>query len=75
MTARTFHRRLVAATGTTPLKWLLNQRLARAQSLLESTNLPIERSGLGTGNNLRRHFAAQIGVSPTAYRRSFTRRG
>jgi AraC family transcriptional regulator, transcriptional activator FtrA len=75
MTPRTFHRRLVAATGTTPMKWLLNQRLARAQTLLETTDLPIdrisERSGLGSGNNLRRHFALHLGLPPTEYRRAF----
>ncbi|CAL9581686.1 HTH-type transcriptional activator RhaS [Streptomyces sp. enrichment culture] len=77
MSLRTFHRRLRAATGTTPLQWLLNQRLGRAQSLLESTDLPIEKvaelSGLGTANNLRHHFLKQVGVSPGAYRRAFPR--
>ncbi|MFP8961816.1 GlxA family transcriptional regulator [Streptomyces nanhaiensis] len=77
MSTRTLHRRLRAATGTTPLQWLLNQRLARAQSLLESTDLPIERigelSGLGTANNLRHHFLRQVGVSPGEYRRAFPR--
>ncbi|MFC8828642.1 GlxA family transcriptional regulator [Streptomyces sp. NPDC057137] len=74
---RTFYRRLQAATGTTPLQWLLNQRLRRAQGLLESTDLPIARigelSGLGTANNLRHHFLKQIGVSPSDYRRAFPR--
>ncbi|MFF5212861.1 GlxA family transcriptional regulator [Streptosporangium sp. NPDC000396] len=77
MSPRTFYRRLQAATGTTPLQWLLNQRLGRAQSLLESTDLPIEKvgelSGLGTANNLRHHFLKQIGVSPGDYRRAFPR--
>ncbi|MFI6642395.1 helix-turn-helix domain-containing protein [Streptomyces sp. NPDC050504] len=72
---RTFHRRLQEATGTTPLKWLLQQRIALAQSLLESTDLPVEqvgaRSGLGTAANLRRHFTRSVGVSPTDYRRTF----
>ncbi|MFI9236639.1 GlxA family transcriptional regulator [Streptomyces sp. NPDC053079] len=72
---RTLHRRLHAATGATPLQWLLTQRLARAQSLLESTALSVERiselSGLGTGANLRRHFALHFGVTPTDYRRAF----
>ncbi|WP_282697083.1 helix-turn-helix domain-containing protein [Streptomyces sp. CC208A] len=75
MSPRTFFRRLQSATGTTPLQWLLNQRLARAQSLLESTDLPIEKiseySGLGTSTNLRRHFNIHIGVSPSDYRRAF----
>ncbi|MFE6778096.1 GlxA family transcriptional regulator [Streptomyces sp. NPDC057702] len=72
---RTFFRQLQAATGTTPLKWLLNQRLARAQTLLETTTLPIEqvaeRSGLGSAANLRRHFGLHVGVPPREYRRAF----
>ncbi|MFF8810947.1 helix-turn-helix domain-containing protein [Streptomyces pactum] len=75
MSPRTFYRRLRAATGATPLQWLLEQRLQRARTLLESTDLPIERiaerSGLGTANNLRHHFVRQLGVSPGAYRRAF----
>ncbi|MGW3504792.1 GlxA family transcriptional regulator [Streptomyces globisporus] len=75
MSSRTLYRRLQAATGVTPLQWLLNQRLRRAQGLLESTDLPISRigelSGLGTANNLRHHFLKQIGVSPSDYRRAF----
>ncbi|MGA4802177.1 helix-turn-helix domain-containing protein [Streptomyces lavendulocolor] len=75
MSPRTFHRRLHESTGTTPLQWLLQQRIARAQTLLESTDLPVERigagSGLGTAANLRRHFTRTVGVSPTDYRRAF----
>ncbi|MFK4691514.1 helix-turn-helix domain-containing protein [Streptomyces pristinaespiralis] len=75
MSPRTFHRRLQAATGTTPLRWLLTQRLALAQSLLETTELPVElvgeRCGLGSAANLRHHFARTLGVSPSDYRRAF----
>ncbi|MBO8188901.1 helix-turn-helix domain-containing protein [Streptomyces sp. DW4-2] len=75
MSPRTFYRRLQEATGSTPLQWLLTQRLGRAQDLLESTNLSIEKigelSGLGTANNLRHHFLNHIGVSPSEYRRAF----
>lgn len=75
MSPRTFYRRLQEATGTTPLQWLLNQRLGRAQSLLEATDLPIDKigelSGLGTANNLRHHFVKRVGVSPNEYRRAF----
>jgi transcriptional regulator GlxA family with amidase domain len=77
MSPRTLYRRLHAATGTTPLQWLLDQRLGRARTLLESTDLPLERvgelSGLGTANNLRHHFLKQLGVSPSDYRRAFPR--
>jgi AraC family transcriptional activator FtrA len=75
MSPRTFVRRFHAATGTTPLRWLLGQRLMRAQALLERTDLPIdqvgERSGLGSAANLRRHFGLNVGVTPTDYRRAF----
>ncbi|MDQ3787507.1 MAG: helix-turn-helix domain-containing protein [Actinomycetota bacterium] len=77
MSRRTFYRRLQDTTGTTPLRWLLNERLAQAQSLLEATGLPVERiaglCGFGTANNLRHHFLKQVGVSPSDYRRAFPR--
>jgi AraC-like DNA-binding protein len=66
-----------AEAGLLDGQWLLNQRLGQAQSLLESTDLPVERiaklSGLGTANNLRHHFLKQIGISPSDYRRAFPR--
>ncbi|MFS8103679.1 helix-turn-helix domain-containing protein [Lentzea alba] len=72
MSPRTFYRKLHASTGTTPLQWLLNERVARAQALLESTDLSVERiaglSGIGTANNLRHHFLKQVGMSPSDYR-------
>ncbi|GLZ09456.1 AraC family transcriptional regulator [Actinomadura sp. NBRC 104412] len=77
MSPRTFVRRFHSATGTTPLQWLLTQRLNRARALLESTRLPIDevsrRSGLGTAANLRRHFRQSVGVTPTDYRTAFLR--
>ncbi|MET9292565.1 helix-turn-helix domain-containing protein [Streptomyces sp. NPDC003077] len=75
MSPRTFHRRLLETTGTTPLRWLLHQRLTRVRDLLESTTLPVERvaelGGFGTSNNLRHHFVRHVGVSPVEYRRAF----
>ncbi|WP_128977312.1 GlxA family transcriptional regulator [Streptomyces roseicoloratus] len=75
MSPRTFHRRVREAHGTTPLQWLLGERVARARTLLESTDLPVERvageSGLGSAANLRRHFTRALGVSPGGYRRAF----
>jgi AraC family transcriptional activator FtrA len=72
---RTFARRFRAVTGTTPLQWLLLQRVAHARRLLESGDLPIERiadaSGLGSAANLRAHFQRVVGTTPTAYRRTF----
>lgn len=75
VSARTLVRRFHAATGTTPLRWLHAQRLARARHLLETTDLPIERisrmCGMGTAGNLRHHFVRSVGVTPADYRRTF----
>ena len=75
MSPRTFARRFVASHGTTPLQWLLRQRVLHAQRLLESTDEPIERvataCGFGTAAGLRAHFQRQTGTTPTAYRRTF----
>jgi AraC family transcriptional regulator, transcriptional activator FtrA len=75
---RTLTRQFRAATGTTPLQWLLTQRVQRAQELLETTELSVEqvaaRTGLGTAATLRRHFHRTVGVPPDAYRRSFHER-
>ncbi|HQH06722.1 MAG TPA: helix-turn-helix domain-containing protein, partial [Phycicoccus sp.] len=72
LSARTFARRFVAETGTTPHQWLTEQRVVRARELLESSDLGIEqvatRSGFGSAALLRHHFQQGTGVSPTAYR-------
>jgi transcriptional regulator GlxA family with amidase domain len=73
---RTFARRFRGETGTTPLQWLLNQRVQEARRLLEETDLPIDaiawQAGFGTAASLREHFRRATATTPTAYRRSFT---
>ncbi len=75
MSVRTFTRRFRSETGVSPRQWLLQQRVAHAQLLLESTDLGVEavarRSGLGSATALRQHLQATIGVAPTTYRRTF----
>jgi transcriptional regulator GlxA family with amidase domain len=72
---RTFARRFRTETGTTPLQWLLVQRVLEARRLLEETDLPIEaiawRAGFGTAASLRDHFRRATATTPTAYRRAF----
>ena len=72
---RTFARRFVAETGTTPLKWLHGQRVLEARRLLEHTDLPVEevaaRSGFGSAPSLREHFRRATSTTPSAYRRAF----
>ena len=75
MSRRTFTRRFREATGTTVVKWLASERIARAQQLLETTDMPIEQvaaeAGFGTALSLRQHFAGQVRTSPSSYRRAF----
>ncbi|MBD8890318.1 transcriptional regulator FtrA [Roseibium litorale] len=75
MSTRTFLRRFEAATGTTPARWLLSERLHRAKDLLESTHTGIGEiaslCGFGSATNLRHHFRKMVGITPTAYRSSF----
>lgn len=63
-------------TGTTPMKWLTTQRVERAKQLLATSSLGLdqiaEATGLGSPANLRHHFTGLVGVSPAAYRQSFT---
>lgn len=75
MSDRTFARRFVAETGTTPAKWLIMQRVLHARQLLEDTQLPVEKvaeeSGFGSAALLRHHFNKMVGVPPKNYRRTF----
>ncbi|MFP3964765.1 helix-turn-helix domain-containing protein [Actinomadura fulvescens] len=78
VSVRTLTRRFRAQAGTTPLQWLLRARIHRAQQLLESTDLPVERvaaeAGFGSPVTLRAHFARMVGASPLAYRHAFRTR-
>lgn len=75
MSQRTFARHFQEATGTTPHRWLLQQRIIHAQRLLENTDEPIERiaslCGFSSGAMLRIHFQHLVQTSPQAYRRAF----
>jgi transcriptional regulator GlxA family with amidase domain len=78
MSPRTFARRFRSSTATTPYQWLLRQRVARAQRLLETSDASIDLvasdSGFGTAANLRKHFQRAVRTSPQSYRRSFRQR-
>lgn len=80
MSSRHLGRHFRAATGTTPLQWLLTQRIRRAQELLETTDDSVDTvaaaTGMGTATTLRRHFNRAVGLPPHTYRRTFrTRNG
>ncbi|HTN23626.1 MAG TPA: helix-turn-helix domain-containing protein [Solirubrobacteraceae bacterium] len=75
MSERTFARRFQAETGTTPLQWLLRQRVLAARELLETSTASIDdvaaRCGFGTAVSLRAHFRRFVATTPTDYRRAF----
>lgn len=75
MGRRTLTRRFRQVTGVTVGVWLLNQRLALAQRLLETSGKAIalvaEESGFGSEAALRVHFNKAFLISPARYRREF----
>jgi len=75
MSRRTFTRRFHQLTGSTVGQWLLGERLAFAQRLLESTDQPIDTiaalAGFGSAVSLRHHFRRAFAVSPTNWRQTF----
>ncbi|WP_431683191.1 helix-turn-helix domain-containing protein [Kitasatospora sp. KL5] len=78
MSSRHLGRHFKSVTGTTPLQWLLAQRIRYAQELLETTDDSIDTiaaaTGMGTATTLRRHFSRTVGVPPDTYRRTFRTR-
>lgn len=76
MSQRTFLRRFQDATGTTPARWLLHERLLRAKDYLESSRLSIEsiaeQTGFSQAATLRHHFRQHFALSPAQYRKQFT---
>lgn len=72
---RTLTRHFRAATGTSPGRWLLDQRIAAALPLLEAGELPVEHVGDAVGlpspAAFRRHFRRAMGVPPSVWQRSF----
>jgi len=75
LSRRSFIRRFREATGTTPARWVLDQRLDKARELLETTSWGIDRvaahCGFGSEVTLRQNFQARFAVSPGRYRRRF----
>ncbi|MYR05482.1 helix-turn-helix domain-containing protein [Gordonia sp. SID5947] len=75
MSKRSFIRQFRNATGTTPARWVLRQRLERARTLLETTDwdlrLVAHSSGFNSEVTFRQNFTAQYAVTPSSYRRQF----
>ena len=76
MSQRTFIRRFHDSTGMGPGEWVIAARLEVARFLLESTVADLDEvsqsSGFGNPAALRHHFRRRVGLTPTAYRASFS---
>lgn len=77
MSKRTFERRFMEATGEWPGQWLINERLEAAKEILAQTNQPMEKIaeavGFGSSHALRHHFRRLVRLSPSDYRRQFSK--
>ncbi len=75
VSTRTLNRRFREQTGTTPLQWLNQSRIRRAQYLLETTEHSVEQIalqvGFGSPTAFRDRFKRLVGTSPQGYRRAF----
>lgn len=75
LSERSLIRHFQQATGMSPLNWLIGERVERTRELLETTSLDLDAIATAAGfqaqETLRHHFRSRIGVSPSAYRRSF----
>jgi AraC family transcriptional regulator, transcriptional activator FtrA len=75
LSTRQLARRMQSELRAGPLAWLHQQRIARAQELLERTDATVDQvaasCGMGTAATLRRHFHRAVGVTPTTYRATF----
>ncbi|MCA2226125.1 transcriptional regulator FtrA [Nonomuraea aurantiaca] len=77
MSQRSFVRHFNRRTGTSPLRWVIAQRIAASLPLLESATAPVEEVGAAVGFEspvtFRHHFSRSMRTSPSAYRKAFGR--
>ena len=75
MSDRSFLRHFTARTGTSPMRWVIAQRIAASLPLLETATAPVEEVAAAVGFEsavtFRHHFARCMRTSPSAYRRTF----
>ena len=75
---RTFLRRFQAAAGLRPTEYLQHLRVGKARDLLERSDLPMDEIAWQVGYSdpgaFRKTFQRLMGLSPSDYRRRFTRR-
>ena len=77
MSKRSFLRAFQLATGSSPIAWLIEQRVQRAAQLLRRTSRPVTdiafEVGFNDSNYFTRQFTKRTGLSPTRYRTTHQR--
>ncbi len=75
MSERNFRRRFEAELGMPVGRYLARTRVTKAQSLLETTSLPVasiaKRCGFSSSEAMRYAFSSELDVTPSAYRARF----
>ncbi|WP_425547640.1 helix-turn-helix domain-containing protein [Actinokineospora diospyrosa] len=78
LSPRTYLRRFKQTTGTSPIRWLITQRVQASLALLETGTHPIPAIAAAVGFEspvtYRHHFTRAMRTSPSAYRRAFQER-
>ncbi|PYC80579.1 AraC family transcriptional regulator [Streptomyces tateyamensis] len=78
MSERSYLRHFTARNGTSPMRWVVHQRIAASLPLLEALDGTVEEIAAAVGfesaATFRHHFTRTMRTSPTAYRRTFANR-
>lgn len=76
MSPRSFQRKFTTLTGMPVGRWIIQERLMQARTLLETSEASIDdiahTVGVPNTETLRYHFRNQFGVSPGQYRKRFS---
>jgi AraC family transcriptional activator FtrA len=77
MSERSYLRHFTARNGTSPMRWIITQRIAASLPLLEAPDGTVDdiaaAVGFESAATFRHHFGRTMHTSPTAYRRTFGR--
>jgi AraC family transcriptional activator FtrA len=75
MSRRSYLRHFARCSGTSPIRWLISQRIQASLPLLEKGDAAVEeiaaKVGFASAVTYRHHFGKAMRTSPTAYRRAF----
>ena len=79
MSERSYLRHFAGRTGTSPIRWVIAQRIAASLPLLEAGEGTVAEVaaavGFDSAATYRHHFTRAMRTTPTGYRRAFGRSG